>query len=547
MKKPEDALPSHPPAPAISILIPAAGQSRRMEGDDKLLRRIDGLAQIRRIALAALATGYPVNVTLPEGDRDRRAALAGLDLTILDVADHAEGMAASLRRGAVAARGGAMMVVPADKPDLGGEDLARICRQHRAVPRAILRATSRGQPGHPVLFPADLLAGIEALAGDAGAASIIRRHADRLIGVPLPCTRATLDLDTAGEWAAWEAGRGRPPVFQPGAAIVDDALSDLLHRDDAAVIAVITGVDGPSFRDMGTLMCLFADGTSSGNLTNGCVEADLAHHAQTVLRSGLPLQLRYGRGSPFFDIRLPCGGGLDISLFPVRDRASLVDAAHVLRGRAPIALAFHPDGAIRLVPAQATGWRGKVFVLARIPEPQVMIFGDGAEARTVARLFHAAGFAQLLVPGGAQTAGNHGSAGFQPGEVTASDLAGPSGALLLADPWTAIITLFHDHDREVDILADALRGPAFHVGAQGSRRVADQRRARLREAGLADAEIDRLQAPVGLIPSARDPQSLAVSVLAGVVAASRSTTVPAPASEAMPTQEGPRGHPGDRT
>ena len=154
---------------AGSVLIPAAGGARRMLGEDKLLRRIDGIAQIRRIALNALATGWPVIVALPEGDRARRAALAGLEVTLLEVADHAEGMAASLRRGAGAARGGALMVVPADMPDLTGEDLARLCRRHGDMPQAILRATSLGRPGHPVLFPSDLVAGIGQLSGDTGA------------------------------------------------------------------------------------------------------------------------------------------------------------------------------------------------------------------------------------------------------------------------------------------------------------------------------------------------------------------------------------------
>ena len=520
MSQSEDALANQPPRPALSILIPAAGQSRRMRGDDKLLRRIDGLAQIRRIALSAIATGCPVIVTLPTGDRDRRAALAGLDVTALDVADHAEGMAASLRRGAKAAQGGAMMVVPADMPDLTGEDLTLICRRHGAAPRAILRATSQGQPGHPVLFPADLLGEIERLSGDIGASPVLAHHADRIIAVPLPATRAARDLDTPADWAAWEAARRNVQAFRPGADIVPDPLAELLRKADDAVIAVITGVEGPSYRSVGTLMCLFADGTLSGNLTNGCIEADLALHAQTALRSGRPLHLRYGKGSPFFDIRLPCGGGLDIALFPVCDKTMVRDAAYVVQGRAPIGLAFAPDGAIGLVPARPTGWAGDTFVLTSTPVPQAIIFGDGLEAQTVVRLFQAAGFPHMLC-----ATDGHG-AGRESGADAASAPSAIRQALCLADPWTAIVTLYHDHEKELGILAQALRGPAFYVGAQGSRRVKDERAIRLRDAGLSDADIDRLHAPVGLIPSTRDLRSLAVSVLAEVVSASLRLAVP---------------------
>jgi xanthine dehydrogenase accessory factor len=461
---------------AGSVLIPAAGGARRMLGEDKLLRRIDGIAQIRRIALNALATGWPVIVTLPEGNRARRAALAGLEVTLLEVADHAEGMAASLRRGAGAARGGALMVVPADMPDLTGEDLARLCRRHGDMPQAILRATSLGRPGHPVLFPSDLVAGIGQLSGDTGASPLLARHADRVTRVPLPGERALRDLDTPADWAAWETARGQEQGFQPGTGIVPDPLADLLDRTGEAVIAIITGVEGPSYRNPGTLMCLFPDGTASGSLTNGCIEADLALHAQTALRSGRPLRLRYGIGSPFFDIRLPCGGGLDICLFPLRDRTAVADAAFVLQGRAAVGLAFAPDGTMRLAPAGPSGWSGGTFVLTLVPQPQAMIFGDGLEAQALARLFHAAGFRHLLAANGGH------------------------GALCLADPWTAIVTLYHDHEKELDILAQALRGPAFYVGAQGSRRVQEARAMRLRDAGLHEAEIARSAKPCGLGP-----------------------------------------------
>ena len=66
-------------------------------------------------------------------------------------------------------------------------------------------------------------------------------------------------------------------------------------------------------------------------------------------------------------------------------------------------------------------------------------------------------------------------------------------------------------------LAEALASPAFYVGAQGSLRSHRARVQALREMGVADADIARLRGPIGLIPSARDPQVLAVSVLAEIL------------------------------
>jgi len=76
---------------------------------------------------------------------------------------------------------------------------------------------------------------------------------------------------------------------------------------------------------------------------------------------------------------------------------------------------------------------------------------------------------------------------------------------------------FHDHDWEPPLLADALKTEAFYIGAQGSQRARDARLADLRAMDVPEEQLTRLTGPVGLIPSARDPGTLAVSVLAEVL------------------------------
>lgn len=80
-----------------------------------------------------------------------------------------------------------------------------------------------------------------------------------------------------------------------------------------------------------------------------------------------------------------------------------------------------------------------------------------------------------------------------------------------------MVTFFHDHDQEIPILAAALRSAAFYVGAQGSHRVADRQRARLQGLDLGPDQLAKFRSPIGLIPSVRDPRTLAESVLAEVI------------------------------
>lgn len=192
-----------------TILILAAGRSARMRGVDKLLIQIDGVAQLRRVALAALATGRPVLVALAPDQTARHAAIQDLPVSVVTVADADEGMAASIRAGVRALpQACAVMILPADMPALGQADLEALLAAHDAQPGMILRAASHGRPGHPVVFPQDMRAALLLLAGDEGARGLIARHADRVRLVPLPGQNATLDLDTPEEWAEWLQRRG---------------------------------------------------------------------------------------------------------------------------------------------------------------------------------------------------------------------------------------------------------------------------------------------------------------------------------------------------
>ena len=187
-----------------TILLLAAGRSSRMAGRDKLLEEVGGQPLIRLMAGRAAKAGVPVRVVLGPGQDARRAALEGLAVAIVE-AEGEDGMAASIRAG-VAGLEGPVLLVLADMPEITANDLYLMVTLAARAPGAILRAASAaGRPGHPVLFPADLLPDLARLSGDAGAKALLEREAGRLHLLPLAGERALVDLDTPEDWAAWRA------------------------------------------------------------------------------------------------------------------------------------------------------------------------------------------------------------------------------------------------------------------------------------------------------------------------------------------------------
>jgi xanthine dehydrogenase accessory factor len=94
------------------------------------------------------------------------------------------------------------------------------------------------------------------------------------------------------------------------------------------------------------------------------------------------------------------------------------------------------------------------------------------------------------------------------------------------DGHTAVVTLTHDPKLDDMALMEALKSPAFYVGAIGSHRNNDARRQRLSEFDLSQDEIARLHGPVGLSLGAKTPPEIAIAILAEMTAVRNGVTIP---------------------
>jgi xanthine dehydrogenase accessory factor len=316
--------------------------------------------------------------------------------------------------------------------------------------------------------------------------------------------------------------RSPPDAYLLAALVAADAFDVLRYLENTmaatkrACLVTLVSVAGASSRRPGALMAVAEDGAYAGSFSGGCVEAAVVAEALDVIAAGRGRTVRFGEGSRYIDIRLPCGGALDLVFSPDPPPLAIRRAVTWLEARRPLRLTLATDGAIETsAPAAAAPGNDHRSSLVYRPRLRLVILGHGDEVLALtsqARVFGA----EIVVAAPDQRTRD---AASRFGCATRSLLTPGTVPALAIDRWTAIAFLFHDHDWEPALLAWALDSDAFFVGAMGSARTHATRVQALRERGVTETSIERLAAPLGLIPHARDPATLAVSALAEIVTA----------------------------
>lgn len=318
-------------------------------------------------------------------------------------------------------------------------------------------------------------------------------------------------------------GLDRPCGTEEGfsAAYRDDVIPDLASwssRGERCALVTLVGVDGNAPREAGAQMAVSEEGAWTGYISGGCLEKAIALEAVGAIKAGNPRLLRYGKGSPYLDIRLPCGSGLDVFIQPLPEPLLIEEMNGLQRQRQPFALWIDlATGAAKIEAAGGTNLLsrhdGRSFVRVYEPTLRCLVIGSSPVAAALADLASRAGFAADF---------------YTPEPEILPGLPGSSAVHLLAlhtrlpaDPWTAAILAFHDHDRELPIFSKLLRSPCFFIGAIGSRNAHSARKAVLREAGFSEAEIARIRSPAGLVTGLKTAPFVALSILTEVVAAAR--------------------------
>lgn len=319
----------------------------------------------------------------------------------------------------------------------------------------------------------------------------------------------------------------------PPVQFIDEVTTALLDWERSGlggVLVTLVGIEGAAPRPLGSQMAVNERGDWVGQISSECAEAAIAREALAALQGGRSRTVRYGRGSKYIDVRLPCGSGLDVHFDPCVPFDILEELEAARRNRHPVALHVPWRGE---EPGHTTAYRvdrshdksgapddllatnETGFLRHYLPTTRVVVAGKGPHASALIGFAHALGWEVCLSTPDEALIAQHAN---QCRTATRLTRASEFNAAL-SDPWTATVLLFHDHAWEPPILARALAADGFYIGALGSRATHAKRTQDLERLGVAHRLVERVRGPVGLDIGACTPPEIALSIVAEIVAA----------------------------
>jgi xanthine dehydrogenase accessory factor len=330
--------------------------------------------------------------------------------------------------------------------------------------------------------------------------------------------------------------------------------------------AVVIRTFGSAPRPEGAVLLVTDDGRLAGSISGGCVEGAAVDEIERAQRTGHSRVIRYGiSDEQAWDVGLACGGTIDVLVEPrvaepalraARDAAR--DGGHGTAVVTPLPIDSPPAELRDHVPGEgappdpkltvdAAGLRGSLgdaaldgalieaahealrrgssktielggrslFVEVFPVRPRLVIVGATEAARALASMAHTLGYEAIVIDARATFAAKD---RFPDVERLINDWPEDAFDTVNVGPEDAVAVLSHDPKFDEPAIADAFRRGARYVGAVGSRKTQADRRARLREMSVTDADLARLHGPIGLDLGGRAPAETALAIMSEIVA-----------------------------
>lgn len=278
-------------------------------------------------------------------------------------------------------------------------------------------------------------------------------------------------------------------------------------------LATVMSTWGSAPRPRGAHMLVHEDGRFEGSVSGGCVENDILATAESVIASGKAVTRSYGVADEnAWEAGLPCGGEISVLIQPVSEGGfppALFETIRAGLDQGDVVPVSTDIATGRSQPGETDG----AFVNIYRPARRLIIIGAVQIAQSLAELARPLGIATTVVDPRARFLTRE----RFPNAVL--DDRWPDEAVTALRPGssTAVVTLSHDIKIDDPALIAALAAPTGYVAALGSRRSHAARRQRLAAAGVASADIDRIDGPAGIDIGSIGPAEIALSIAAAMI------------------------------
>jgi xanthine dehydrogenase accessory factor len=292
--------------------------------------------------------------------------------------------------------------------------------------------------------------------------------------------------------------------------------------DDGRRVLLVTVVKtwGSSPRPEGAMLAVREDGLVVGSVSGGCIEDDIVDRTRREGQKATHCEVvTYGvTADEARRFGLPCGGTIQLVLEPLTRESGIrallreVEAGHLVTRRLELTSGF-----ATLHPAQAVdglAFDGKTLTTIHGPRYRMLVIGASQLSKYLAQIAVGLDYQVTIC----DPREEYTETWDIPGVKLVRTMPDDTVKAMKLDERCAVVALTHDPKLDDLALMEALKSPAFYVGALGSRANNAKRRERLREFDVTDEEIARLHGPIGLYIGSRTPPEIAVSILAEITA-----------------------------
>jgi xanthine dehydrogenase accessory factor len=293
------------------------------------------------------------------------------------------------------------------------------------------------------------------------------------------------------------------------------------HR---VIMGTVVRTWGSAPRPPGSLMIIRDDGQVAGSVSGGCVEDDLIDRLHSrQLPADRPEVTTYGTtAEEARRFGLPCGGTIQIVLEPLSEKSGLDELLARIESHQTVERRLDmTSGEVSLGTAHkgdSVSFNGQFLYTVHGPRYRLLIIGAGQLSRYLAAMAVMLDY-QVTVCDPREEYNQ----AWEPmeGVLLSDDMPDDLAEIMGLDANTAVVAVTHDPALDDMALIEALKSPAFYVGALGSRSNNNRRRQRLLGFDLAPEDIARLHGPVGLNLGALTPSEIALSIVAEMTATRR--------------------------